>query len=320
MTQNIFPQNIIALIWDFDKTLTPYYMQRPLFEHFGVDEGAFWEEVEGLPQFHHEHGLDLVSRDTLYLNHMLTYVRHRKFKGLNNQLFRELGKQIDFYDGIPQFFRNVRNRIRHHPRFAAFQVEVEHYIISSGLRQMILGSQIAPFVQGVWACEFVETIPHPGYLRDGRVPLIDDHGEIVDIGYMIDNTTKTRAVFEINKGINQDRSIDVNAKIAPEDRRVPFQNMIYIADGPSDIPVFSILNKSGGRTYAVYKPNSEKEFNQANTLQRQNRVQSFGEADYTEGSKTYLWICNAVEEIAERIVQDRKAALDQRLGNPPKHL
>lgn len=320
MTQNIFPQNLIALIWDFDKTLTPHYMQRPLFEHFAVDEARFWREVEGLPSFHRDQGLDLVSRDTLYLNHLLTYVRHRRFKGLSNGLLRQLGAQITFYEGLPEFFGKLRNRIRHHPHYAAFQVDVEHYVISSGLRQMILGSAIAPYVKDVWACEFVESIPRPGYLDDGQVPLLDDRGEIADIGYAIDNTTKTRAIFEINKGVNQDRSIDVNAKVAAEDRRVPFANMIYVADGPSDIPVFSILNKNGGRTYAVYKPNSEKEFNQANLLQRQGRVQSFGEANYTEGSKTYLWICTAVEEIAERIVRERKAALDQRLGQPPRHL
>ena len=70
----------------------------------------------------------------------------------------------------------------------------------------------------------------------------------------------------------------------------------------------------------MYKPGSQQDFNQANQLQRQSRVQSFGEADYTEGSKTYLWIVNAIDEIAGRIVQDRKEALSERLGNPPKHL
>jgi len=319
-TQNIFPQNTIAIVWDFDKTLIPYYMQKPLFEHFDVDEGRFWDEVNHLPEFFNENGLDLVSQDTIYLNHMLTYVRHRLFKGLNNQLLRELGNQIEFYDGLPNFFRTVKNRIQHDPRFSAFQVQIEHYVISSGLRQMVLGSKLAPFIDGTWACEFVEAMPRPGYLQDAQITLVDDMKEIVEIGYVIDNTTKTRALFEINKGVNKDHTIDVNAKVADADRRVPFENMIYIADGPSDIPVFSMLNQNGGRTYAVYKPNSQKEFNQANQLQRQGRVNSFGEADYTEGSKTFMWILNAVEEIAFRIVQERKVALSERLGQPPKHL
>lgn len=317
---NIFPQNAIALIWDFDKTLSPDYMQKPLFEHYALDPRKFWEEVDGLPDFYREQGLELVSRDTLYLNHILTYVRHRLFKGLSNELLRRLGEKIEFYPGLPQFFRMMQNRIRSNPRFASFQVEVEHYIISSGLRQMILGSKIAPYVEDVWACEFVEKLPHPGYVHDQQISLVEENHEIADIGYLIDNTTKTRAIFEINKGVNKDRTIDVNARIGDADRRVPFVNMIYIADGPSDIPVFSILNHNGGRTYAVYKPGSQQDFNQANQLQRQGRVQSFGEADYTEGSKTYLWIVNAIDEIAERIVQERKEALNERLGNPPKHL
>ena len=77
---------------------------------------------------------------------------------------------------------------------------------------------------------------------------------------MIDNTTKTRAIFEINKGTNKNPGIDVNAKVVPEDRRIPLQNMIYIADGPSDVPSFSVVKKGGGKTYAVYNPAVRAEF------------------------------------------------------------
>jgi hypothetical protein len=114
--------------------------------------------------------------------------------------------------------------------------------------------------------------------------------------------------------------IDVNAKIPDEDRRVPFQNMIYIADGPSDIPVFSIVNHFGGRTFAVYQPGSKEEFSQVNNLQKQGRVQSFGEAVYTEGSQTAMWIKNAVNEIADLIVVNRDRALGDKIGKPPRHI
>jgi hypothetical protein len=252
---------------------------------------------------------------------MLTSVRYGQFKGLNNQLLRELGKQIEFYSGLPKFFKLIQDRLQNDARFEDHKVYIEHYIISSGLRQMILGSAIAPYIDDVWACEFVERIPPPGYLLGTQGELdLDIEPEIVDIGYMIDNTTKTRAVFEINKGVNKDNSIDVNSRVKDEDRRVPFHNMVYIADGPSDIPVFSMLNERNGYTYAVYRPNAEKEFNQANKLQKQDRIQSFGEADYTEGSKTFMWIWNAVESIAEQIVQSKKSALDERMGQPPTHL
>ena len=84
---------------------------------------------------------------------------------------------------------------------------------------------------------------------------------------VIDNTTKTRALFEINKGTNKNPAMDVNAKIAPEDRRIPFQNMIYIADGPSDIPSFSVVKGHGGKAYGVYNPDRPDEFAQNDRLQ-----------------------------------------------------
>src|SRR5688500_7812311 len=104
MTAPLFSQTTIAVIWDFDKTLVPEYMQKPLFEHFEIDERRFWEEVNALPAFYSENGLELVSPDTLYLNHILTYVREGIFKGLNNSLLRELGSKIAFYPGLPDFF------------------------------------------------------------------------------------------------------------------------------------------------------------------------------------------------------------------------
>jgi hypothetical protein len=108
--------------------------------------------------------------------------------------------------------------------------------------------------------------------------------------------------------------------IPDADRRVPFQNMIYIADGPSDIPVFSLINQFGGRTFAVYQPGSSKEFSQVNNLQKQKRVQSFGEANYTEDSQTSMWIKNAITEICSQIVKNRERALGDKIGKPPKHL
>ena len=129
-----------------------------------------------------------------------------------------------------------------------------------------------------------------------------------------------RIFFEINKGSNKIPDIAVNAMIPDEDRRVPFQNMIYIADGPSDIPVFSLINQYGGRTFAVYQPGSSKEFSQVNNLQKQKRVQSFGEASYTEDSQTSMWIKNAITEICRQIVKNRERALGDKIGKPPRHL
>jgi hypothetical protein len=260
-----------------------------------------------------------VSRDTLYLNHILTYVSAGIFAGLNNQMLFELGSEIRFFEGLPEFFANLKEIIRRVDRFSVHDIQVEHYVVSTGLRQMVMGSKIAPFVDGVWGCEFVESIGKPGYLES--VPTLFDATDAVirAVGYSIDNTTKTRALFEISKGSNK-LEIDVNATLAAEDRRVPFQNMLYIADGPSDIPAFSIVNQYGGRTFAVYKPKSMDHFKSVERLQKQNRVQGIGEASYVEGSLAAMWITNAVEEIAERIAANRNALLRERTGTAPQHI
>lgn len=320
MNQPLFLQNIIACIWDFDKTLSPGYMQEPIFELFKVDPKKFWKEVDELPNYYRKDGLDLISTDTLYLNHLLTYTKQGKFKGLNNTRLKELGAKIQLYDGLPGFFNKLKHCVTLESEYRQHDIELEHYIVSTGLRQMILGSKIAPFVDGVWGCEFVENAPPPGYLNAGVKRTLQDPKIISQIAYALDNTTKTRAVFEINKGSNKFPDIDVNAMIPDEDRRVPFQNMIYIADGPSDIPVFSLINRFGGRTFAVYQPGSKEEFSQVNNLQKQKRVHSFGEANYTEGSQTSMWIKNAIVEISDQIVKNRERALGDKIGKPPKHL
>jgi len=320
MARPLFLQNIIACIWDFDKTLIPGNMQEPIFARYRVDVKKFWQEVNALPDYYRRTGLTLISADTVYLNHILTYVREGAFAGLNNQLLRELGAEIHFYPGLPEFLEEVKREVGSNPKYQQHDIQVEHYIVSTGLRQMILGSAIAPYIDGVWGCEFVEDPPPPGYLKTARKQGSADTKAISQVAYALDNTTKTRAIFEINKGSNKIPDIDVNARIPNEDRRVPFQNMIYVADGPSDIPVFSIINTYGGRTFAVYQPGSREEFSQVNTLQKQNRVQSFGEANYTEGSQTAMWVKNAVNEIAEQIVVNREQALGEKIGRPPRHI
>lgn len=319
MSRQLFPQNVIAIIWDFDKTLIPGNMQGPLFRHFDMDENDFWQEVDGLEDFYRSHGSKLIQRDHLYLNHIVTYVREGRMPGLSNDLLRQLGSEIEFYPGMPDLLEDIKKGIESQPKFSEHQITVEHYVVSTGLRQMILGSAIAPQVEYVWACEFTELVAPPGY-GEQQDQLFSPEGEIRQLIYTIDNTSKTRALFEVNKGTNKNPEIDVNAKIAHEDRRVPFQNMIYIADGPSDVPVFSVASANGGRTYAVYRPGSEKEFQQAARLLEQDRVDAFGEADYRQGSHTAMWLSHAAEEIANRIVSDRQEALNERMGLPPRHV
>ena len=320
MDKKLFLRTTIAVVWDFDGTLVPDCMQEPLFRHFGVDGEQFWRESDALPQFYRNNGVTRTSTDTLYLNHILSYVRAGRFAGLNNRMLRELGSKLDFYPGLPDFFPRTKERIAKTSRFAKHQIAVEHYIVSAGLREMIMGSRIAPYVDDVWACEFAEGSAEPGYLEKPH-PLFDEEaGVVCEVAYAVDNTSKTRAMFEINKGCNKMPEIDVNAAIAPNMRRVPFQNMVYIADGPSDVPCFSLVGGSGGRTYAVYETGSDKEFQNVYDLQKQQRVQAFGEADYSNGSHTAMWITKAIEDIAERIVRDRDRMLDDELGQAPQRM
>ena len=310
--------NIVACIWDFDKTLIPGYMQWPIFHEYGIDEKKFWKEVNAMPALYERRGQH-VSTDILYLNHLLTYARAGRLPGLNNRKLRELGKRLQFYQGLPEFFPALKQLVAVDPNYARFDIRLEHYVISTGLAEMVRGSEIAPHLEQVYGCEFIESPLPPDFDQQKEFELEGD-AEIGQIGVMVDNTIKTRYIFEINKGTNKLKSIDVNAKIAQEDRRVPLRNMIYIADGPSDVPVFSVVRKGGGRTYAVYEPKNEKEFAQNDELRESGRVHHFGRADYREKSDTYMWLTTQVRKICDRIVEECQLALNRRVGSPPRHI
>src|SRR5580698_1776191 len=124
MGPSLFTQNVIAVIWDFDKTLTPAYMQTPLFSRFNVDQKKFWAEANGLEEFYRRRGAHNVSKDTLYLNHILTYVREGIFKDLTNDMLFTLGTQIAFYPGLPDFFDKLKVGVTGNTEFARHGVTV----------------------------------------------------------------------------------------------------------------------------------------------------------------------------------------------------
>ena len=318
MASTLFTQNIIACVWDFDKTLIPAYMQAPLFRRYGIDEAAFWAETNGLAANYRQRGYH-IAPEISYLNHLLTYVLAGKMPGLSNKVLRECGKEIEFYPGLPAFFESSRAWVKAKPEYAKHEILLEHYVVSTGLAEMVRGSVLAPFIDAVWGCEFIENPLQPGFLTQNEFPM-EAAAEIAQIGVMIDNTTKTRAIFEINKGTNRNPAIDVNAKVEPGDRRIPLQNMIYIADGPSDVPSFSVVKKGGGKTYAVYNPAVKAEFEQNDRLRQTGRIDHYGPADYKENSPTANWLQLQIEKICDRIVTDREAAVSSRVVRPPRHL
>lgn len=318
MASTLFTQNIIACVWDFDKTLIPDYMQVPLFRRYGIDEPTFWAETNALAENYRRRGYR-IAPEISYLNHLLTYVLAGKMPGLGNKVLRECGAEIKLYPGLPKFFESSRAWVRTKPEYMKHEIQLEHYVVSTGLAEMIRGSALAPHLDAIWACEFIENPLQPGFLQQKEFPL-EAASEIAQIGVMIDNTTKTRAIFEINKGTNKNAAIDVNAKVTPEDRRIPLQNMIYIADGPSDVPSFSVVKKGGGKTYAVYNPAVRAEFEQNDRLRHAGRIDHYGPADYTENSATTNWLHLQIEKICDRIVTDREAAVASRVARPPRHL
>ncbi len=331
MKQAPFEQNIIAMVWDCDKTLISSYMQDPLFRYYDVDGTKFWAEVNALKARYAEQGIS-VNSDTSYLNHVLTYVKAGLFKGLNNARLREFGKELVFYPGLPDFFGEIKKLIADDPQYKAFDIRLEHYVVSTGFAETIRGSSIAPYVDGIFGCEFIEDVLQPGFLEGGDTAGLKSTAaaaelglaagpEISQVACALDNTSKTRYLFEINKGSNKyPDTIDVNSSIARESRRVPFENMVYIADGPSDVPAFSILNYNGGSTFAVYPKGDVKAFKQVDALRRDNRVQMFGEADYRQGEQSWLWLTEKARAIADQIVERKKAAIRNNVSAPPSHL
>ena len=313
MSKSLFLQNVIAVIWDFDKTLSPHYMQTPLFAHYDIAEDDFWKEVNALPDFYRRAGIS-VQRDTCYLGHLLTYVQHGVMPDLSNALLRELGDQIRFYDGIPEIFSSLKTLLDV-PKYQEGDLHLEHYVVSTGLAEMIRGSAIAPYLSGVWASEFIETPAPPRYSPGDR----PETGVITQIAGFLDNTTKTRAIFEINKGVNKRHDIAVNDALPEDDRRVPMRNMIYVADGPSDIPSFSVIRKHGGLAYAVYESGSARHFAKVDELLRNSRVDACGPADYRSGGQTALWLERQVTRIADRMMVEREQTLTEHVKRGPDH-
>ena len=277
--------DVIATIWDFDKTLINGYMQDPLFEEYKIDAAQFWKENNKRIQELRDQGL-AVNPDIYYLNQMLRYVRDGKMPGLSNKKLMTYGARQKFYPGVIGLFKDIR-ALNDNEEYHKNGIIFENYIVSSGLKKVIEGTKLCTdkLVRDVCGCEFAES-----------------DGVISEVTYSIDNTSKTRAIFEINKGVNDSNAIDVNSAIEPDKRRVQFFNMIYTADGPSDIPAFSVINKNGGATFAVYPKGDSKAMHQVDKMRREHRVQMYAEANYEKNATAYMWIMDQLNSQAQRII------------------
>ena len=299
--------NIIAIIWDYDKTLVDGYMQDPIFEDYGIESSEFWGKVNAIPKEYEKRGIR-VNKDTYYLNYFIKCAHNGTLKGLNNEKLKSYGAKQKFYKGIPEIFELTKNMFKDDKQYAEYGIQVEHYIVSTGFAEIIRGSSLMPYVDGVWGCEMLDA------------PDADGELVISEVLYTIDNTTKTRAIFEINKGIEKIENIEVNSKIPEELRRVHFENMIYIADGPSDIPAFSVVKKNGGATFAIYPKGDNKAMKQVEQMREDGRVDMYAEADYSVGTTAHMWITNRIQKMADRIRDTEKAKIMNSASDVPKHL
>ena len=299
--------NIIAVIWDFDRTLVDGYMQDPIFKKFGIDSSKFWSDMEAAKEECAKRAYR-VNKDTYYVNYFIRCAHDGTLPGLNNAMLKEAGSEQKFYPGVEQRLKTIKETFKDDPEYSEYGIQVENYIVSTGFAETIRGTSLMPWIDGIWGCE----------LLDGP----DGHGGTVinEMVYTIDNTTKTRALFEINKGIGKVPDIDVNSQIEKSMRRVQFEHMIYIADGPSDIPAFSVVKQNGGLTFAIYPKGDYRAMQQVDQMRASGRVDMYGEADYSPDTTAYMWITDKIKQIGKKILTDEKAKIRASASDVPKHL
>lgn len=261
---------VVALIYDFDGTLSPLNMQEYDFlKAISIkDKKKFWEENDRLVKEHN------ASNILCYMKLMLDKASAAHVS-IRREQFVNFGKSIQLYNGVLEWFDEV-NKLGN-----AIGVKIEHYINSSGLKEMIEGTPIAKKFKEIFACSFM-------YI-DGvaKWPAV-----------AVDFTTKTQFLFMINKGISSiSENYKVNQYVEESKRPVPFKHMIYFGDGETDIPCMKLIKQQGGKSIAVYKPRDKKKKQSAERLVQDKRVNFACAADYSKGGDIY----NIVEAIIRQI-------------------
>ena len=261
---------IVALIYDFDGTLSPGNMQEFGFiQAIGKSPKEFWEESDNIAL-----GQD-ASNILSYMKLMFDEAKKSGIK-LRREDFNKFGASVELFKGVKEWF----------PLINAYGkekgVRIEHYINSSGLAEMIEGTEIGKEFKRIFACSFI----------------YNEVGEAVWPGVDVDYTAKTQFIFKINKGILSVRdNKKVNESQEEDNKRIPFPHMIYFGDGETDVPCMKIVKMFGGNSIAVYNPDIKKKVNVAKKLLRQQRVNFITPADYTKESRTYNVVCSIIDKI-----------------------
>lgn len=247
-------KHIIALLYDFDKTLSPKDMQEYSFiPQLGMKADEFWSEANKLSVAND------MDRILAYMFLMVKLAKKNDIP-ITKESFQALGKDVKLYKGVSSWFKRINDFGE------SLGVTIEHYILSSGLKEIIEGTSIAKEFKRIYACEF-------HYNASGNA---DWPKQAVNF------TTKTQFLFRISKGV-----LDVlddqklNTKIKDEERRVPYQNMIYLGDGMTDVPCMKLVKQYGGHSIAIY---TKKEKQKVAPLLRDNRVDFISEGDFSKDS------------------------------------
>ncbi len=269
----------IVIAYDFDGTLSPGNMQEHTFiPALGINKAAFWAENKEIIEKHD------MNEILGYMQLMLKKAGEKGVK-ITRQAFIDHGKEVTFFDGVEEFFEKINAYAR------SKGLLIEHYVISSGLRDILKGTKIHKYFKVVYASAFKY-----------------DQNDVADWPALaIDYTSKTQFLFRINKGIDNawDNS-KINAFVEEDDRPIPFSRMIYLGDGETDVPAMKMVTYQGGTAIAVYNPYQKTKAGKkakgiCQDLIEQKRATYIAPADYTEGKSLYKIIQLAIDKIAAEV-------------------
>ena len=257
----------LALIYDFDKTLSPKDMQEfHYIRSLGYEDPAdFWKECGEFSKAHNCDGI---------LSYM--YLMASKNPELTKNQLIEEGKYVKLYKGVSSWFDRINAYGKKH------HVNVEHYIISSGIADIIRGTSIAGKFKKIFACTYA-------YDKDGK---------ILWPSRVINYTMKTQYLFRINKGVMEETNDeDLNSSTPESEKYIPLENMVYFGDGSTDVPSMKVVQQNGGMTIAVFGDESLSK--RAEQLYTDKRATFFVKADYSKDSR--------IEKIVQSIIDSLEA-------------
>jgi hypothetical protein len=267
MAKKLIP---FAIAYDFDGTLAAGNMQEYDFvPAIGMTKRAFWSEVGELAE---KHDADSIL---MYMMHMLDKAAAARVP-VRKKDFVDFGRSVSLFEGVESWF----DRINSYGKKCG--VKVEHFIISSGIREMIEGTALAKKFSFIYASSFV----------------YDHNGVAKWPALAVNYTTKTQFLFRINKGVlNVYDNSRINDYVQNEDRPVPFGNMVFIGDGETDIPCFRLVKEQGGHSIAVFKPGTRGARGKAEKLVQDGRVNFIAPANYAEGSEVDTFVKAVIDKV-----------------------